>query len=138
MMPDRCDEHLAQEAELPVPDDRDRREHGGEQRRGGEDAWEHEGLEVERAGGPARERAQAGAQHEQEQQRLDERRHEAGAVLQRPDQVALQHDLHGPQVERDGAPRDPDRGDGRHRRAIAANIAGMPGACSESRIVRPV
>jgi hypothetical protein len=105
--------HLPQEPELPVPDDRSGREHRGEQHGHGQHAREDERLEVH----PGREvapgeRGQAGAEDQQEQQRLDERRNGPQPVPAESDHLAAPHDAHRAQVGAQ-APlrhRDPDLG----------------------------
>ena len=96
--PDRRDHHLAQESELPVPDDRRGREHRGEHHRDAEDAGVDEGLQAARRGSRAGQALQPGAQHEQEQERLDQRGGHPQAVGPEADQLPAPDDLDRPQL----------------------------------------
>ena len=88
------------------------------------------------------------AEHEQEQHRLGERCEDAHAVAEEPDELALPHHAHRPQVVDEptaGLTHADDRGDvGRgHQRALVdrthtlARLRSAPDA-SASRMVRPV
>ena len=96
---DRGDQHLAQEPEFPVPDDGGGREDRGEHHRHGQHAGVDEGLEAD-AGrhAPLGQRRQAGAEHEQEKQRLDQRGDRPQPVPAEPDQLPLPDDADGAQV----------------------------------------
>ena len=138
------DQHLAEEAELPIPHDRDGREDGREEDRHGDDPREHERPEVE-ARSSGDEVREPGAEDEEEQDRLRERRDDPRLVPAEPDQLALPHDLHGTPVVGERAARDPDRSDVHaHRRApMRRRMKGLLARrsafdASESRIVRPV
>ena len=94
---DRGDQHLAQEAELAVPDDGGGGEHGGEHDRHGQDAGVEERAQVEAAGAARGESGQAAAEHEQKQKRLHQRGRDPQAVVEEADQLALPDDLDGAQ-----------------------------------------
>ena len=94
---DRRDHHLAQEAELPVPDQRDAGEGGGEEHRRRQDARVEERPEVGAAAG-VDDAAQPGAHHEDEQHRLQQHRHHAGLVLLEAQQLAAGDHPGGPQL----------------------------------------
>ena len=113
----RRDQHLAQEAELAVPDDRDAGEDGGEQHRRRQDAGEQERLEVDAAGAgrmscrtgpvPSTKRNSSGC---------------SSAVTIRgrscceADHLALPDDLDGPQLVAPAATRHRGTGAARRRR----------------------
>ena len=85
----RRDEHLSHETELAVPDDRDR----GIQRRGDHRHREHTGEDVLLVGDAADavvtdELREPGAQHEQEDERLDEAADDAGRHAAQADEIA--------------------------------------------------
>ena len=143
----RSDEHLPEEAELPVPHHRRRREQRGEQHRHGENARIEERFQVHSAAAGLREVGQAGAQHEQEEERLDQRGDEPGAVVQEANHLALPDDLDGTQLTEGGSGRHPNgdryRGGCRHgrylllMRAMARRFR-SPVDASASRMVVPV
>ena len=103
---DRGDQHLAEEPELAVPDDRGRREHGGEQHADAEHTGEDEGSQIDPAA-PRHQRRQAGTHHQQPKDGLEERRHHPGLVAPEQQQFPMQHDLHGPQVVDQAPPGHP-------------------------------
>ena len=117
--PHRRDHHLAQEAELAVPHDRRRREHRGEHHRHAEDAGVDEGLEVDAVRAAPRDRLQAGAEDEQEQQRLHQRRDDPHAVAAEADELAPPDDLDRAQLAAEAALRHADADDRRGRRCVA-------------------
>jgi hypothetical protein len=148
--PHRRDEHLAQEAELAVPDDRGGREDRGEHHRHREHARIDERAQVDpvRAGGG--EPREAGAEHEQEQQRLQQRGDDPHPVAREADELALPDDLHRAQVAAQAASGDAHPRDRRvlvlggqlaagHRDIMRANCR-PTSVCeaSASRIVVPV
>jgi hypothetical protein len=92
-------EHLAEEPELAVPHDRDRREEAAEQDGHRHDAGEDELLVVDAAGAVLPdERLDPGAEHEQEQDRLRQARHDPGRRAAEADDLALPDHADGAQV----------------------------------------
>src|SRR5262245_19934269 len=113
------DEHFAQESELTVPDDRDRREEAAEQHRHRHDAGQDELLVVHAAGARlSDERLDPGAEHEQEEDRLREPGHDTGGRAPEAD------DLSGPD-HADRAQVADERTFGRRRGASDVGDAGV-------------
>src|SRR5439155_245825 len=114
----------------------------------GDHAGEHERAEVDVTPARREHPGQPGAEDEQEQHWLGERRDDAHAVPEEADELSLPHHPHGSQVVDEptaGLPNADDGGDvGRgHQRALLdrthmlARLRSAPDA-SASRIVRPV
>src|SRR5262245_4988626 len=86
--------------------------------------------------------AQAGAHHEQEQQRLKERRHDAGPVLEEADHLAPPHDGDGTELVGEAACDEVDLGDGpwpQRRLCLVSGAHRMPAfGRSASEMVVPV
>ena len=106
----RGHEHLPEESVLPVPHHRCGGHHGRHEDRQAEDPGVEEGAqrqprpEVDEGAEPA-------AEHEEEQDRLDQRGDDPDAVVEEAEQLAVEDDLDRPELSASGAVRYPHRGD---------------------------
>src|SRR2546430_16865744 len=155
---DRRHEHLAEESELAVPHDRDRREQAAEQDGHRHDAGKDELLVVDAAGAVLPdERFDPRAEHEEEQDRLRQAGHDPGRRAAEADDLALPHHADGAQVADERALGRRRRGVtdvgnagagqrlrcGRHQprlkpRTIGFALSWSPAPASASRMSRPV